>query len=156
MPQVTKSKHSAVCYTKSFSCIWLCNPTDCSPPGSSVHGVSPGKNTGVDCYAFLQGIFLTQGSNPGLQHCRQILYHLSHQGSTRILEWVAYTFSRGSSRPRNWTRVFCIAGGFFTSWAIREAHFKTLIMESKLKCGQKKKRNAYQYYWLVKFVICIL
>ena len=53
---------------------------DCSPPGSSVHGDSPGKNTGVGCHAFLQGIFPTQGSNPGLLHCRRILYCLSHQG----------------------------------------------------------------------------
>ena len=41
---------------------------------------SPGKNTGVGCHSLLQGIFLTQGSNPGLLHCRQIFYHLSHQG----------------------------------------------------------------------------
>ena len=40
---------------------------------------SPGKNTGVSSHALLQGIFLTQGSNPGLLHCRQVLYHLSHQ-----------------------------------------------------------------------------
>ena len=50
--------------------------------------------------------------NPGLPHCRQILYQLSHKGSPRILEWVAYPFSRGSSRPRNWTRISCIADGF--------------------------------------------
>ena len=50
--------------------------------------------TGVGSFSFLQGIFPTQGSNPGLPHCRQILYHLSHQGSARILEWVAYPFSR--------------------------------------------------------------
>ena len=54
---------------------------NCRPPGSSVHGDSPGKNTGVGCQALLQGIFPTQGSNPGLLHCRWILYHLSHQGS---------------------------------------------------------------------------
>ena len=54
--------------------------------------------------------------NPGLSHCRQILYHLSHQGSPRMLEWVAYPFSRESSRPRNQTRVSWIAGGFFTNW----------------------------------------
>ena len=48
-------------------------------------------------HALLQGIFPTQGSNPGLQHCRQILYQLGHQGSPRILEWVVYSFSRGSS-----------------------------------------------------------
>ena len=47
----------------------LCKPMDCSPPGSSVHGDSPGKNTGVACHAILQGIFPTQGSNPGLLHC---------------------------------------------------------------------------------------
>ena len=44
-------------------------------------GNSPGKNTRVGCYSLLQGIFLTQGSNPGLLHCRQIPYHLRHQGS---------------------------------------------------------------------------
>ena len=71
------------------SCLTLCNPVDCSPPGSSVRGDSPGKNTGVGCRALLQGIFPTQGSNTGLLHCRRILYHLSHQGSPRILEWVA-------------------------------------------------------------------
>ena len=59
----------------------LCNPMDCSPPGSSVHEDSPGKNTGVSFHALLQGIFPTQGSNPGLLHCRWNLYHLSHQGS---------------------------------------------------------------------------
>ena len=42
---------------------------------------SPGKNTGVDCHFLLQGIFLAQGSKPGLLYCRQLLYHLSHQGS---------------------------------------------------------------------------
>ena len=47
----------------------------------TVNGDSPGKNTGVDCHALLQGIFPTQGSNPGLPHRRQILYNLSHQGS---------------------------------------------------------------------------
>ena len=54
------------------SCLTLCNPMDCLPPGSSVHESSSGKNNGVGCHAFLQGIFPTQGSNPGLLHCRQI------------------------------------------------------------------------------------
>ena len=62
-----------------LSCLWLCNPIDCSPPGSFVHGI-------------LQA---------------------------RTQEWVVISFSRGSSRPRDWTRVSWIAGGFFTSWAIR-------------------------------------
>ena len=53
----------------------LCNPMDCSPLGFSALWDSPGKNTGVDCHALLQGIFLTQGSNPCLLHCKQTLYH---------------------------------------------------------------------------------
>ena len=69
------------------SCPILCDPMDCSPPGSSVHGDSLGKNIGMGCHAVLQGNFPTQGWNPGLPNCRRILYHLSHQGSPRILEW---------------------------------------------------------------------
>ena len=108
---------------KSYqSCPTLCNPMDCSLPGSSIHGIlqarvlecvamtyllkdykvhnvcvshsvvsdsfwlfcpwiSPGKNTGVGCHSLLYEIFPTQGLNPSLLNCRQILYHLSHQGS---------------------------------------------------------------------------
>ena len=58
------------------------------------------KNTGVGCHALPQGIFPTQGLNPGFPHCRQIFSCLSHQGSPRILQWAAYPFSGGSSRPR--------------------------------------------------------
>ena len=78
------------------------------PPGNP-------KNTGVHSLSLLQGIFPTQESNQGLLHCRWILYQLSYQGSPRTLEWVAYPFSRGSSRPRIRTRVSCILGGFCTS-----------------------------------------
>ena len=60
--------HAMLCLVAQ-SCPILCNPTDCSLPGSSLQGDSPGKNTGVGCQAFLQGIFPTQGSNPGLLHC---------------------------------------------------------------------------------------
>ena len=63
------------------SCPTLCDPMNHSPPGSSVHADSPGKNTGVGCHALLQGIFPTQGLNADLLHCRWTLYHLSHQGS---------------------------------------------------------------------------
>ena len=49
-------------------CLTLCNPIGCSPPGSSVLGDSPGKNTGVSCHALLQEIFPTQESNPRLLH----------------------------------------------------------------------------------------
>ena len=57
------------------SCLILCDPM-VSPWNS------PGKNTEVGCHSLLLGIFPTQGSNLGLLHCRQILYHLSYQGST--------------------------------------------------------------------------
>ena len=60
------------------------------------------------------------GIKSGLQQCSSILYHLCHQGSPRILEWIAYPFSRGSSQPRNQIGVSCITGRFFTSWALRE------------------------------------
>ena len=76
---------------KSFQT--LCNPIDCSPPGSSVHGIS----------------------------------------QARILEWVAIPFSRGSSWPRNWTCVSCIAGRFFTIWATRETLF-TIIESLQRPC----------------------
>ena len=82
---------------------------------------SPGQNTGVGSLSLLQGIFPTQGSNPGLWHCRRILFQLSHRESPRTLEWVAYPFSSRSSWPRNQTGVSFIAGRFFTNWAIREA-----------------------------------
>ena len=62
-------------------CPTLCDPMNCSLPGSSVHGDSPGKHTGEDGHALLQGIFPTRGSNPGLPRCRQTLYRLSSQGS---------------------------------------------------------------------------
>ena len=51
------------------SCPTLCDPMDCSPPGSSIHGILH-KSTGVGCHFLLQGIFPTQGSNPGVPHCR--------------------------------------------------------------------------------------
>ena len=64
-------------------CLTLYDPMDYSLWNS------PGQNTGVGSLSLLQGFFPTQGSSPGLPHCRQILYQLSHKGSPRILEWVA-------------------------------------------------------------------
>ena len=62
-------------------CPTLCDPVDCSLPGFSVHGDSPGKNTRAGCHVLLQGTFPIQGLNPGLLPCSQILHHLSYQGS---------------------------------------------------------------------------
>ena len=97
---------------------------------------SPDQNTWVDSLSPVQGIFPTQGSNPGLPHCRQILYQLSHKGSSRILEWVGYPFSRGSSWPRSWTGVYCIAGRFFTNWNIREV--KVIVISFTLTDSNMK------------------
>ena len=105
------------------SCLTLWDPHGIYSPWNS-----PGQNTGVGNLSLLQGIFPNQGSNPGLLHCRQILYQLSHKGSPRILEWVAYPFSSGSSQPRNRTGVSCIASGFFTNYAIREASLYITII----------------------------
>ena len=162
-------------------CLTLCDPMD-----SSLHHSPPWKSMGFSRQEYqsglpfpFPGIFPTQGSNPGLSHCRQTLYHLSHQGSStglkqkpikmalkgvcntshrltdsirkkesevsqscltlcdpmdcnlpgssihgilqaRVLEWVAISFSRGSSQPRDLTRVSGIVGRLFTIWATRE------------------------------------
>ena len=74
-PWLPERNMCAVLWLVAQSCLTLCDPMGCSPPGSSVHGDSTGQNTGVGCHALLQGIFSTQGWNPGLPHCRQILYH---------------------------------------------------------------------------------
>ena len=75
------------------SCPTLCDPMDCSPWNSQ------GQNTDVGSLSLLQGI-PNQWSNPGLLHCRWILYQLNHKGSPRILKWVAYPFSYGFPRIR--------------------------------------------------------
>ena len=103
------------------SCPILRDPMVCSLPGSSVHGILQVRKP--EWVAMPS----SRGSSPPRDwtqvSCRQILYHLSHQGSSRILEWVAYSFSRGSFWPRNWTKFSCIASRFFTSWATREVQW---------------------------------
>ena len=83
---------------------------DYSPPGSSVLGDSPGKNTGVGCHALLRGIIPAQGSNPGLPHCRQILCGLSKPpgkpkntgvSSLSLLRW------NFSTRELSWDLLHC-------------------------------------------------
>ena len=86
----------------------------------TVHEILQARTLKWVDFLFSRGIFPTQGSNPGLPHCRQILYQLSHKGSPRILEWIGYPLSRVSSWPRNQTRVSCFAGRYFTNWAIKE------------------------------------
>ena len=123
--------YSIICYNHYFidrkvkvtrSCRTLCNPMDCSLLGSSVHGDSPGKNTGVGCHALLQGIFPIQGFNPGLLHCRQILYYLSHQEKPKNIRVSSLYLLQGDFPTQESNRVSCIIGRFFTSWATWENH----------------------------------
>ena len=101
---------------RAQSCLALCNPMDCSLPGSSVHGDFPGKNTGRGCHFLLRGIFLTQGSNSYLLClllCRWILYLLSHQRSPFYLyynsvhwfvclSWPWHFLRRGTGPVSHW------------------------------------------------------
>ena len=130
---VTQAFSCAEWKGKSLSRVWLfVTPWIYSPWNS------PGQNTRGGSLSPLQGIFPTQGSNPDLPHCRQILYQLSHKESPWILEWVAYPFSSKSSRPRNRTRVSCIVGGFFPNWAIRWALFNY---------------NAFKYFFQALYLL---
>ena len=96
-PVNPKGKWKSLSHVRLFVTPWLHSPWN-----------SPGQIPGVGSLSLLQGIFSTQRSNPGLPHCRRILYWLRHKGIPRILEWLAYPFSSGSSWPRNWIGISCI------------------------------------------------
>ena len=88
------------CYLVAKSYLTLCHPMNCSQPGSSVHGISQARILEWVCPSLLQGIFPTQGSNPGLLHCRQILYHLSCQGSPSGFCFLQEAFQHKPSSSR--------------------------------------------------------
>ena len=83
------------------SCLTLCDPTDRSPSGSSVHGDSPGKNAGVGCHAVLQGIFPTQGPNPYLLHWQAGSLPLEPSGRQVSSPCLQSTRSQIKNRRRN-------------------------------------------------------
>ena len=80
-----------------------------SPPGSSVHGASPGKNTGVGCHDFLQGIFPTQGSNPSLLYCRRILLPSEPPGKPKNTGLGSLSLLQGifQTQELNWVLPHC-------------------------------------------------
>ena len=128
---------NTLCSKSLQSCLTLCNAMDCSPPDCSIHGILQDSGeywSGLPCSP--PGDF----PNPEIELRSPTLQanFLSSEppGKPRILEWVAYPFSRGSSPPRNWAGVSCIAGGFFISWATREAHH---VIEIMLNATQKMK-----------------
>ena len=109
-----------VCVLVAQSCATLCDTINFSPPEASVCQDSPCKNIRVGCHALLQWIFLTQGSNPGLPHCRWILYHLSHEGS----QWETKNtlFSIRIIQPTKWfyqrrIQLFCFQN--YLHWLIK-------------------------------------
>ena len=79
-----------LCYAQWLqSCLTLDDPMDYSPPGSSVHGDSPDKNTGVGCHSLLQGVFQTQRSNLGLLHWRAGSLPLAPPGKPSFYSYLA-------------------------------------------------------------------
>ena len=103
------------------ACLTLCNPMDCSLPGSSSPWNSPGKNTGVGCHSLLQWIFLTHGLNLCLLHCRWILYCLSHQGNL-VINKACILFNR-------------LLGGFITFKCLETWLFGPPLVLLCLPCG---------------------
>ena len=112
---------SVVCLVTQL-CPTLCNSIDCSLSGFSVHGDSPGKNAEVDCHFLLQGIFPTQRLNPGLPHCRRILYCLSHQESLAGQVYFHAFFKNIKSfhglSPVNYIKIFDIKCKVFKKYQL--------------------------------------
>ena len=129
------------------SCPTLCDPKDYSPPGYSVCGILHARILKWVTIPFTRGPSQPrdQTQSPAVQSdsllseppetfkvkgkvaqtcltlCNPMDYTVHGILQARIPEWVAFPFTRGFSQPRNRARVSCVAGGFFTSWAIREA-----------------------------------
>ena len=162
---------------------------DCSPPGSSVHGIfwarilewvaisfskgssRPRDSTSISCMSCMAGGFFTSEPlaslieywgglpcpppgdfpNPGIEPRSPTLQvdslQSEPQGSPRILEWVAYPFSRGPSQPTDWTRVSCIANRFFTSWATRENQTYLESMENGSFYIKKQLLLGIKFRW---------
>ena len=97
---------NSICVLVAQLCLTLCDRTDCSLPRLLCPWKSPGKNTGMGCHTLLQRIFLTQGSNLGLLHCRQILYHLSQLSKLQEImeDWGAWC-AAVHGVIKNWTRL---------------------------------------------------
>ena len=124
-----KWKWKLLSHVRLFATLWTIQSMDFSRP-EYWSGYS---------LSLLQEIIPTHRLNPGLPHCRQILYQLSDKGRPRIREWVAHPLSSRSSWPRNRTGVSCIPGGFFTNWAIREAL-------CQIKSGLRNRKTLKGYF----------
>ena len=101
-----------------------CDAMDCSLPASSLQGDSPGKNTGVGCQALLEGIFSTQGLNPGKPHSRQILYQLGYQGGPTNLIKTLKVIHIKRNLFKNISKTDCDASVFITHESLFLSHLK--------------------------------
>ena len=110
------------------------------PVDYTVHRILQARS-GVGSHSLLQEIFPTQGSNPDLPHCRQILYQLSYQGSSRLLAWVAYSFSRASSWSRNWSSGWVIGWTFYLIWGQGTGLFRSRGSRQQLLWGLVRSRG---------------
>ena len=107
-----------------------------------------GQNTEVGNLSLLQGVFPTQGSNPGLPHCRLI----EPQGKPKNTEvGVPYPLSSGYSWPRNWTRSPALQTDSLANWAIREAH-KLVVMNKSIRSLQLK--NMWIMHFEFNVTVC--
>ena len=120
---------------------------DCSLAGSSRPGDSPGKNTGVGCHALLQGIFPTQGWSPGLPHCRQILYHLSHQGSPLFLRYNNCRYSCSSNSN------ITIAGHDMQCNLLTQSSVTTIIIQSTATTNAADTEGSQQTLPIFQFLV---
>ena len=128
-------------YWEVVTFTFIVQPMDCSPPGSSVHGILQARTLEWVAIALLQGIFPTQESSLGFLHCRWSLYCLSHQGSPiPILANSFISFLRVSSagRPRYW-RDLCPRNSLGFS-SLKEAHMLSLLSSSILRFSSTDKR----------------
>ena len=109
-----------------LQCSCLENPMDRGAWWATIHRVAKGQtrlkqlSTHRTCHLFLCQCEV-KATQLCLTLCNPIDYRVHGILQARILEWLAFPFSRGPSQPRDWTQVSCIAGEFFTSWATREA-----------------------------------
>ena len=128
-----------MCLLVAQSCLTLWDPMDYSPPRSSVHGILQSKNTGMGCQSLLQGIFLTQALNPGLPHCRQILYRLSHQRSQSAVRglWENSHHVRGVEK-----RILRGKPGFWAGRTKKCPDKRLMIRKSLLCCIVNPRRHS--------------
>ena len=104
-------------WRESQSFVTLCNPRDCSQAGSSVHGILQARilEWVVVPFSRESSQARIEPRSPALQADS---WPSEPPGEPRILKWVVYPFSSGFSWPKNWIGISCIAGGFFTNWAM--------------------------------------